>query len=126
MSPSIYVVPVASLAQDVAALYVTHHFHAFKRYYQAARGDPRSAAAELCRSQLRLLLAAVSTQSAAVRGRLRGAGAVGWLLSEVSIEAELLSLETAKVGVPRMQSKTEMQARTCVCAFSSYLAQLCD
>lgn len=89
--------PMLMPMQDMAEVYVRHHFQEFLRYYHAAHADARSPAAEVCRLHLRLLLAAVGTQSRGVRAELQRLGAVEVLLEEFSLEATLYSVETAQV-----------------------------
>lgn len=94
------------LSDEVAAHYSAAIYKSMSVLYQASRGDPTSACAELCRIQ-------VSTLRSLVRGSQQGSKNVGMLdllLSGVSVHFEAQSAENEEEG-EEMEDEEEYEVR---------------
>eukprot|EP00798_Chlamydomonas_sp_ICE-L_P008349 gene8349-30949_t len=66
------------------------------KYYLASQGDPASAAAQLCHIHMDLLCALSASDDRAVRVRMRELGLLDFLVRQLALEAEVLSLPTPR------------------------------
>jgi hypothetical protein len=88
--------------QDIAEHWAHLHWRMFHACYAAAGVDAGSGAAELGKMHLKLLVSMAMSGAPHVRSKLHALGAAALLLSEFTLEAQLLSVE-------RMQAAAEAE-----------------